>query len=142
MSFLLTPRSQLSYGRYWEGRQQLQTMTARWADFCTQVLSTNWYPPPPYTNTIAAASAHERSCRQAANQEVCITSSRLLKFDNGRAVMSHRQECANAMFVMLPQPFDDARCNPGPQAQPPNHVCHACYSDMTGPDDGCWHSAF
>lgn len=32
-----TCRSQLSYGRYWEGRQQLQTMTARWADFCTQV---------------------------------------------------------------------------------------------------------
>ncbi len=30
-------RSQLSYGRYWEGRLQLQTMTARWADFCTEV---------------------------------------------------------------------------------------------------------
>ena len=36
-------RSQLSYGRYWEGRLQLQTMTARWADFCTEV-STNMKP--------------------------------------------------------------------------------------------------
>lgn len=33
----LLSRSQLSYARYWEGRLQLQSMTARWADFCTEV---------------------------------------------------------------------------------------------------------
>ncbi|KAL0045047.1 hypothetical protein WJX82_006316 [Trebouxia sp. C0006] len=38
VGFIVVFRSQLSYGRYWEGRLQLQTMTARWADFCTEAL--------------------------------------------------------------------------------------------------------
>ncbi|KAL0039987.1 hypothetical protein WJX79_001551 [Trebouxia sp. C0005] len=38
VGFIVVFRSQLSYARYWEGRLQLQTMTARWADFCTEAL--------------------------------------------------------------------------------------------------------
>ncbi|KAL3134602.1 hypothetical protein ABBQ38_006433 [Trebouxia sp. C0009 RCD-2024] len=39
VGFTVVFRSQLSYGRYWEGRLQLQSMTARWADFCTEALT-------------------------------------------------------------------------------------------------------
>ena len=36
-SILRFCRSNFGYSRYWEGRTNLQTMTARWADFVTEV---------------------------------------------------------------------------------------------------------
>lgn len=39
VGFIIVFRSNLSYGRYWDGRQQLQKMTASWADFCMEALA-------------------------------------------------------------------------------------------------------
>ena len=37
VSFLLTYRSQLAYQRFWEGRTNLQMMSARWKDAALQL---------------------------------------------------------------------------------------------------------
>ncbi|KAK9864551.1 hypothetical protein WJX84_008203 [Apatococcus fuscideae] len=39
VGFIIVFRSNFGYARYWEGRTNLQTMTARWADFVTQVVA-------------------------------------------------------------------------------------------------------
>ncbi|KAK9827509.1 hypothetical protein WJX74_006552 [Apatococcus lobatus] len=39
VGFIIVFRSNFGYSRYWEGRTNLQTMTARWADFVTEVVA-------------------------------------------------------------------------------------------------------
>ena len=79
-------RSQLSYGRYWEGRLQLQTMTARWADFCTEVstgpftyvkamlvLSQRKYPAQ---NDVNCSHFPSRTSTRPLLPEMCVVSCR------------------------------------------------------------------